>query len=73
MKTGKWTATDSGVGAGCDSYYEYLVKGGLMLGNRKLLDQYYGKITKHHKITPVLELVLHLYQYLTTLPNVVHI
>jgi hypothetical protein len=29
--TGKWTATDAGIGAGVDSYYEYLVKGSILL------------------------------------------
>ena len=27
VSNGKWTATDAGIGAGVDSYYEYLVKG----------------------------------------------
>ena len=26
-KTGHWTATEAGIGAGVDSYFEYLVKG----------------------------------------------
>ncbi|XP_011298856.1 ER degradation-enhancing alpha-mannosidase-like protein 2 isoform X1 [Fopius arisanus] len=29
--TGHWTATDSGIGAGVDSYFEYLAKGTLLL------------------------------------------
>lgn len=29
--TGRWTALDSGIGAGVDSYYEYLVKGAILL------------------------------------------
>ncbi|GAB6019210.1 ER degradation-enhancing alpha-mannosidase-like protein 1 [Chamberlinius hualienensis] len=30
VQTGKWTAVDSGIGAGVDSYYEYLVKGSVL-------------------------------------------
>lgn len=29
--TGRWTAQDSGIGAGVDSYFEYLVKGAILL------------------------------------------
>nr|CAB3240843.1 ER degradation-enhancing alpha-mannosidase-like protein 2 [Phallusia mammillata] len=36
--TGKWTALDAGVGAGVDSYYEYLVKGAIMLNKPELMD-----------------------------------
>ncbi len=38
--TGKWTATDSGIGAGVDSYYEYLAKGSVLLGRPELLRQF---------------------------------
>ncbi|XP_057335354.1 ER degradation-enhancing alpha-mannosidase-like protein 2 [Microplitis mediator] len=31
--TGQWTARDSGIGAGVDSYFEYLAKGTLLLQN----------------------------------------
>jgi mannosidase alpha-like ER degradation enhancer 2 len=30
VSTGKWTAVDFGIGGGVDSYFEYLVKGGIM-------------------------------------------
>lgn len=30
VSTGKWTAMDSGIGGGVDSYFEYLVKGAVM-------------------------------------------
>ncbi|XP_038069727.1 ER degradation-enhancing alpha-mannosidase-like protein 2 [Patiria miniata] len=39
--TKKWTALDSGIGAGVDSLLEYLVKGGLLLGNTDLLDKFW--------------------------------
>ena len=35
--TGVWTATESGIGAGVDSYFEYLVKGYVLFNNRQLL------------------------------------
>ncbi|XP_071959683.1 ER degradation-enhancing alpha-mannosidase-like protein 2 [Antedon mediterranea] len=41
VQSGKWTAIDGGIGAGIDSYFEYLVKGGLLLGNSRLLDMFH--------------------------------
>ncbi|XP_059479799.1 ER degradation-enhancing alpha-mannosidase-like protein 2 [Neocloeon triangulifer] len=35
--TGRWTAQDAGIGAGVDSYYEYLVKGAALLQKPELL------------------------------------
>ncbi|XP_037086994.1 ER degradation-enhancing alpha-mannosidase-like protein 2 [Pollicipes pollicipes] len=35
--TGKWTALDAGIGAGVDSYYEYLVKGSQLLQRPELM------------------------------------
>lgn len=29
--TGRWTAQDAGIGSGVDSYFEYLVKGSILL------------------------------------------
>ncbi|XP_053384353.1 ER degradation-enhancing alpha-mannosidase-like protein 2 isoform X2 [Mercenaria mercenaria] len=40
VATGKWTALDSGIGGGVDSYFEYLVKGSIMFQNTELLDMY---------------------------------
>lgn len=40
VQTGLWTALDSGIGAGMDSYFEYLVKGGIMFSNPKLFDMF---------------------------------
>jgi mannosidase alpha-like ER degradation enhancer 2 len=34
VETGKWTSTDSHVGGGIDSYYEYLVKCAALFGDR---------------------------------------
>ncbi|CAG5136354.1 unnamed protein product [Candidula unifasciata] len=33
--TGKWTAQDSGIGGGIDSYFEYLVKGAIMFNHSR--------------------------------------
>jgi mannosidase alpha-like ER degradation enhancer 2 len=35
--TGRWTAQDAGIGAGVDSYYEYLVKGASLLQRPELM------------------------------------
>lgn len=38
----KWVAQDAGIGAGVDSYFEYLVKGAIMLQDEELLDMFLG-------------------------------
>nr|XP_039265572.1 ER degradation-enhancing alpha-mannosidase-like protein 2 [Styela clava] len=38
--TGVWTAVDSGVGAGVDSYFEYMVKGANLLRNTDLMTMF---------------------------------
>lgn len=43
--TGHWTATDSGIGAGVDSYFEYLAKGTLLFQ-----DPFLSIIFNRHKI-----------------------
>ncbi|XP_066147038.1 ER degradation-enhancing alpha-mannosidase-like protein 2 [Euwallacea fornicatus] len=40
-KTGKWTAQDSGIGSGIDSYFEYLVKGSILLQRPELMEMFY--------------------------------
>lgn len=40
---GQWTAQDAGIGAGVDSYFEYLLKGGVLLGSPRLVDMFRGK------------------------------
>lgn len=37
VQTGRWTAQDAGIGSGVDSYYEYLVKGAIMLNRPELM------------------------------------
>ncbi|KAI1722768.1 glycosyl hydrolase family 47 domain-containing protein [Ditylenchus destructor] len=41
VQTGVWTATDAGIGAGVDSYFEYLAKGGLLFQRPLLMHQFY--------------------------------
>ncbi len=41
--TSKWVAQDAGIGAGVDSYFEYLVKGAIMLQDEELLAMFHGK------------------------------
>ena len=43
---------DSGVGAGIDSYYEYLLKAYIMLGDETYLDRF-------NKVTSLLSLMIH--------------
>ncbi|KAK6191386.1 hypothetical protein SNE40_003090 [Patella caerulea] len=40
VATGKWTALDSGIGGGVDSYFEYLVKGSIMFNIPELLEMF---------------------------------
>lgn len=40
IATGRWTAQDAGVGAGVDSYYEYLVKGAILLQKPELMQMF---------------------------------
>lgn len=40
VQSGRWTAQDAGIGAGVDSYYEYLVKGSLMLNRPELMHMF---------------------------------
>jgi mannosidase alpha-like ER degradation enhancer 2 len=41
VQTGVWTATDAGIGAGVDSYFEYLVKSALLFQRPMLMHQFY--------------------------------
>lgn len=40
---GKWTAQDAGVGAGIDSYFEYLAKGSMLFRLPELHHMFLGK------------------------------
>uniref|UniRef100_A0A8C2UHS3 alpha-1,2-Mannosidase n=1 Tax=Coturnix japonica TaxID=93934 RepID=A0A8C2UHS3_COTJA len=41
--TAKWVAQDAGIGAGVDSYFEYLVKGAILLQDKELMAMFLGK------------------------------
>ncbi|KAI9590229.1 uncharacterized protein LOC119640315 [Glossina fuscipes] len=41
VQTGRWTAVDSGIGAGVDSFFEYLVKGAILLQRPELLEMFH--------------------------------
>lgn len=50
IDSGKWTAHDATIGSGVDSYFEYLVKAGILLDKHELLQQfdvYKHAINKH--------------------------
>lgn len=38
MANGRWTAQDAGIGSGVDSFFEYLVKGSILLQRPELLE-----------------------------------
>lgn len=40
---GKWTAVDSGIGAGVDSMFEYLVKGSMLLQMPRLMEMFHSQ------------------------------
>lgn len=42
---GDWVRRDSGVGAGIDSYYEYLLKAYVLLGDESYLERF-NKVNK---------------------------
>ena len=42
VSTGKWTAHDAGIGAGVDSYFEYLVKGAVLFQKPQLMKEFHG-------------------------------
>ena len=40
VQTGKWTGLDATIGSGVDSYFEYLVKAGVLLNKPELIQQF---------------------------------
>lgn len=40
VQSGRWMALDAGIGGGVDSYYEYLVKGSLLLNRPELMHMF---------------------------------
>ncbi|GAA6080964.1 ER degradation-enhancing alpha-mannosidase-like protein 3 isoform X1, partial [Tachysurus ichikawai] len=57
IHSGEWVRRDSGVGAGIDSYYEYLLKAYVLLGDDQLLQRFnihYASIMKYISQPPLL-------------------
>uniref|UniRef100_H3A0Q9 alpha-1,2-Mannosidase n=1 Tax=Latimeria chalumnae TaxID=7897 RepID=H3A0Q9_LATCH len=57
IHTGDWVRKDSGVGAGIDSYYEYLMKAYVLLGDDDYLERFnthYAAIMKYISQPPLL-------------------
>ncbi|EDQ92960.1 uncharacterized protein MONBRDRAFT_13474 [Monosiga brevicollis MX1] len=57
ISSGAWHRTDAGVGAGVDSYYEYLFKAFMLLGDQTYLqvfNTHYSGIMKHLRRGPFL-------------------
>ena len=40
VESGKWTSVDATIGSGVDSYFEYLLKGGMLLDKPELVAQF---------------------------------
>lgn len=40
IQSGRWTAADAGIGAGIDSYFEYLAKGAIFLQKPQLMHMF---------------------------------
>lgn len=58
IQTGDWVRKDSGVGAGIDSYYEYVAKAYVLLGEDKYLSRWqthYAAIMKYLGNGPVMQ------------------
>ena len=68
---GQWTAQDAGIGAGVDSYLEYLLKGGILFGLPRLIDMFKGtvkfvfsstvvsgQLSKSRKLLPLITVIL---------------
>ncbi|XP_053212778.1 ER degradation-enhancing alpha-mannosidase-like protein 2 [Panonychus citri] len=67
---GKWTAIESSIGSGVDSYFEYLVKGALLLKMPELMDMfnvYHQAINKYMRREDWY-FVVHMNNGLTTMP-----
>ena len=43
--SGKWTALDASIGAGIDSYFEYLVKGAILFQYPDLMQMFQGEVS----------------------------
>lgn len=71
VHSGDWVRRDSGVGAGIDSYYEYLLKAYVLLGDESYLERFnkhYSAVMKYISQGPML-LDVHMHRPHTTSRN----
>ncbi|XP_076062740.1 ER degradation enhancer, mannosidase alpha-like 2 isoform X2 [Oratosquilla oratoria] len=71
VHSGDWVRRDSGVGAGIDSYYEYLLKAYVLLGDESYLERFnkhYQAVMKYVSQGPML-LDVHMHRPHTTARN----
>ena len=71
VESGEWQRRDSGIGAGIDSYYEYLFKGYILLSDDDYLDRFnahYKSIRKYVQRGP-LWVDVHMHKPTTTAKN----
>ncbi|GMH33547.1 hypothetical protein BSKO_01381 [Bryopsis sp. KO-2023] len=57
-RTGKWARKDSGIGAGIDSFFEYMLKGYILLGDSDYLDMFlelYAAASRHMTVPGLIE------------------
>ncbi len=56
VQNGEWAVKDTGIGAGIDSYYEYLFKGYMLLGDDELLKRFnmhYESLVKYNTLNDI--------------------
>jgi len=71
---GDWVRRESGVGAGIDSYYEYLLKAYILLGDEEYLDRFnihYTSIKVSSKLEFISRRVYGFYIYFSVISNMV--
>uniref|UniRef100_A0A5S6QM49 alpha-1,2-Mannosidase n=1 Tax=Trichuris muris TaxID=70415 RepID=A0A5S6QM49_TRIMR len=62
IQSSAWTATDSGIGGGVDSYFEYLLKGSALFGSRFLVEHFHAyrkvinRYVKHNDWFPLVSM-----------------
>ncbi|XP_006258439.1 ER degradation-enhancing alpha-mannosidase-like protein 2 isoform X1 [Alligator mississippiensis] len=68
--TAKWVAQDAGIGAGVDSYFEYLVKGAILLQDEELMSMFleYNKAIKNYTKFDDWYLWVQMYKGTVTMP-----
>lgn len=55
VQSGRWTNRNAGIGAGIDSFYEYLFKAYVLFGNHRFLHMFessYASVMEHLRLGP---------------------